>query len=65
MVCCWWLAGVVAADQVVVAWTSHLFGRGRHGVVRLGRPQSSWRPLHPKAMTHTERALHRPPATGL
>jgi hypothetical protein len=24
-----WLAGVVAADQGVVAWTSHLFGRGR------------------------------------
>jgi hypothetical protein len=37
MVGSWLLAGAVAADQVVVAWTSHRFGRNHPGVVRLGR----------------------------
>jgi hypothetical protein len=56
---------VVAADQVVVAWTSHLFGRGRPWCRAAGAAQSSWRPLHSKAMTHTERARTRPPTIGL
>jgi hypothetical protein len=57
----WWQV-VVAADQ----------GGGRvdQSPIRAGRPwcraagaaQSSWRPLHSKAMTHTERAFGRPPA---
>jgi hypothetical protein len=44
-------------------------GRVDQSPVRAGSPmvscgraaQSSWRPLHPKAMTHTERALGRLP----
>jgi hypothetical protein len=60
-----WLAGVVAADQVVVAWTSHLFGRVRPWCRAAGAAQSSGRPLHSKAMTHTERARTMPPTMVL
>ena len=60
----WWQV-LVAADQVVVAWTSHLFGRDRPWCRAAGAAQSSRRPLHSKAMTHTERARTMTPATGL
>ena len=33
----WLWQVLVAADQVVVVWTSHLYGRVAHGVVRPGR----------------------------
>jgi hypothetical protein len=57
----WWQV-LVAADQVVVARTSHLFGRNRPWCRAAGAAQSSRRPLHPKATTHTERARTTLPA---
>src|SRR5215208_1688573 len=54
-------AGVVAADQEWSGGPVIYSGGVAHGVVRRGAAQSSRRPLHSKAMTHTERARTRPP----
>jgi hypothetical protein len=53
---CWQV--LVAADHLVVAWTSHLFGRDRPWCGAAGAAQSSRRPLHSKAMTHTHTHTH-------